>query len=132
MPVSFERDGRLFVVRAVGQYPAAGMKSALDEIMALPDFPGDALLLVDMSRADSVLQHSIGELKDVARHFSVHAVSFQSQTALLVSGLARYGLMRMASVWVEPEGVSARVFRDEQAARDWLLATPMASASDGN
>ena len=35
--------------------------------------------------------------------------------------VARFGLMRMASMWIASRGAHARVFRDEDSAKEWLL-----------
>jgi hypothetical protein len=120
VPVEWEREGRIFVMRMRGSYPADALIHRLDEILALDDFPAGAGLMLDMREAESVLNRSTREMRDVTEYFAAHSEPFGHRVALLVEGLARYGLMRMAAAWADLEGVDAGVFRDEDKALAWL------------
>jgi hypothetical protein len=98
--------------------------AAFHSIIDSDDFPKPARILLDLRKAGSVLKRSISDLKRIAATFVEHSCLFDNRVALLVDGLARYGLMRMAAAWVERDGVSAAVFRDPDEARRWTLQMP--------
>lgn len=122
MPVETSRDGRLCVMRCHGEYAIAELKAGLDGFIEDPELPADARFLLDMRGAESVLRSTPARLRDVATYFARRASHFGHRCALVVEGTLVYGLMRMASSWIEYEGVEARVFRDTEPAREWLLA----------
>jgi hypothetical protein len=121
-PVSVEReiDGQLCVLSCQGSYSADELIAALDALLSDPNLPENPLLLLDLRESASVLRRPIPELRRIAYYFTKHAHRFDNRCALLVSGAARYGLMRMASMWIDLRGVEARVFRDEAESREWL------------
>lgn len=112
----------MFRMRVVGAYPSQALMRALDEILASDDFPAGAGLLLDMRKSESVFDRSTREMRDITEYFASHAEPLGNRIALLVEGLARYGLMRMAAAWADLAGVEAGVFRDEAKARAWLEA----------
>lgn len=128
MPVHVRREEELFCIECVKSYPADELLGALDQILATPDFPEGARLLLDLRLADSVIRRPRSELKHIAYKFVPRAAAFGGRCALLVEGLARYGLMRMAATWMQLEGIDARVFRDLEEAKRWLVS-PLADKS---
>lgn len=120
MPVSARLEGDLLVVTCVGEYSADELLACFDGAVAAKDFPERAQALLDVSEAQSLLYRPIADLRRVAFHFLRYRERFGNRGALLVEGLARYGLMRMASTWVHLKGVDMRVFRNETEARAWL------------
>jgi hypothetical protein len=121
MPVAAQLEGALFVVRCVGEYGVDELLSCVDRSLAAPGFPEHAHALLDVREAQSLLSRSVSDLRRVAFHFLHHRERFGNRGALVVEGLARYGLMRMASTWVHLRGIDMRVFRNEPEARAWLL-----------
>lgn len=119
------------MVRCEGEYEIADIKAALHAFLEDPALPPDAEMLMDVSRADSMLHKPVGPMRELARYYAARSEAFGSRTALVVEGLARYGLMRMAAVWASIEGVDARVFRDENEAAAWLLADQSRSGARG-
>jgi hypothetical protein len=124
VPVEQTLEGDLALVRCVGVYTTDALIGALNSLLSNPDLPEHAQILLDLRNSQSVLNRSIPELRRIATTFVGVAGRFDHRCALLVRGAARYGLMRMAAVWAELRGVEARVFRDEQEARNWLLRQP--------
>lgn len=125
--MEWEREGSTFVVTPIGRYPAQDLADALDEILAVEDFPCDAGIVLDVRRAESLLDRSWREIADITRNFAASSDAFGRRCALVVEGLLRFGLMRMASAWASAHGVEARIFRDEGKARDWVRAAAVGS-----
>jgi hypothetical protein len=125
VPVATTREGRLYIITFAGTYSPDEVIGSFRSIVDADDFPKNARLLLDLRNADSVLERSISDLKLIAEHFVDNARSFDDRVALVVDGLARYGLMRMAAAWVERDWVSAPVFRDMAEARRWVLEAEM-------
>jgi hypothetical protein len=121
MPVSAHIEGELLIVRCVGEYSADDLIGTLDAALADPKLPARAHILLDVREAQSLLRRPTRELRRIASQWVIRAPRFDNRAALLVEGLARYGLMRMASTWVSFQGIDVHVFQDEQAAHTWLL-----------
>jgi hypothetical protein len=120
MPVSARLEGDILVVRCVGEYGVDELLACFDRTVVAPGFPKHAHALLDVREAQSLLQRPTADLRRVAFHFLNHRERFGNRGALLVDGLARYGLMRMAATWIHLQGVDMRVFREEALAKAWL------------
>lgn len=119
--MSYRLEGRLLVVIAEGHYPVQELKDVFEGAMRDPELPADARLVVDVSRSESLIRRSTPELRELERFFLGHAPRVGGRVALVVEGLVRFGLMRMAAAWVDLAGYQARVFRDLEQARAWAL-----------
>jgi hypothetical protein len=78
--------------------------------------------VLDIRSSDSVLNRSIRELRAIADSFLMRASMVDNRLAIVTTGGARFGLMRMASTWVELAGIEVKVFRDPDEARVWVLS----------
>jgi len=130
VPVVAAREGELVLVRCIGVYSTDELIGVFSSLLSAPDLPERAALLLDLCESQSVLGRSIPDLRRIATTFTAVAGRFDRRCALLVRGSARYGLMRMAAVWVDLQGVEARVFREEREAREWLLGRPCADRTE--
>lgn len=121
MPVTAQIQGGLLVVKPVGEYSADEVIDCFEQAVNAADFPADVEVMLDVRTAQSLLRRPTSELRRVANHFLPYAERFHNRGAILVSGLTRYGLMRMTATWLNLRGIDIRVFRNEDEARRWLL-----------
>ncbi|UCD23914.1 MAG: hypothetical protein JSW51_12915 [Gemmatimonadota bacterium] len=123
MPMTYQIDPQRRLVTAIasGRLESADAIAVFDEVMSHPDFGTGMRLLSDHRQLESVLPTEF--VKAMVRRIEDHPDMFQnSRWAFIESGMARYGMARMASILLERSPVKLRVFRNIERARRWLLA----------
>ena len=128
MPVHTElADGILSVV-VRGEYTSAELRQTGRDALERERVPTPARILLDISGASSLSERSMADLRGTATYFAGLRPRIQRVAILAPDDLA-FGLMRMASVFSDAEGLDAEAFRSEDEARAWLAAArPMEMA----
>lgn len=108
------------MLRCSGSYAPEDMMRALDHLLAAPDFRAPALLVVDVSESASLLRRPSADLRRIVDYFLPRAAAFGGRCAVVAEGAFRYGMMRMATTWLQIDEVDARVFRSVSEAERWL------------
>lgn len=129
MPVSFEFDGRILVLRLAGIYPPAHIRAALVAALAEPRSRPLNGALVDVSESQSLATRTLGDMTSIVGFLAYHAAAFGNRIALVVSSDVAYGVVRMAAEDLRTAGIAANVFRDGAEARRWLQPPPSRGAS---
>ncbi|GAC1480347.1 MAG: hypothetical protein NVS1B4_25460 [Gemmatimonadaceae bacterium] len=124
MPVTFDRDNGILILRMVGSYQPADIHDALVTGLAKGGSADVVGLLFDVSASESLGRRSPEDIQKMAIFLGKHRHAFRSRAALLAKTDLAYAFMRMGSVRVSSEGVTTEVFRDESAARQWLALAP--------
>jgi hypothetical protein len=122
MPVSYDFDGRVTIVRMTGLYLTADVRAALIAAFADPRGANAAGLLFDIRGSRSIVQRTADEVRAMAQFIASHGDHFGRRLALLADSGAAFGLMRLGAVAVEQHGIEAAVFRHESDAEEWLGA----------
>lgn len=129
MPVTFEFDGRILVLRLTGIYSLseirAGLVAALAE--AQPRAPNG--ILVDVRDSESLATRTLGDMTSIVGFLAYHAAAYGNRVALVVAGDQQYALVRMAAEDLHTAGIAASVFRDVGEARRWIQPPPSWGAS---
>jgi len=120
MPVSYRIDGRVVVVVCEGTYPPEELGAAWRRAQAHPAYPPDHRICLDTRKSASLARRSTAELRSIAEGFVSRAQSVGNRCALVARPGVQYGLMRMASAWVDSHGVVAFVTTDLVKAIAWL------------
>ena len=121
MPLTYTIDPETRLVTAVasGQLQAGDAIAVFDEIMSHADFVSGMRLLSDHRDLESVLPTEF--VQTMLRRIEMKRELFEGcRWAFVESGVARYGMARMASILMERSPVELRVFRNIDKARDWL------------
>ena len=125
MPVSYTFEDRIVVLRAEGRYPAAELRTAARAAFSDPEGPAAVGLfdglLIDARGSLSLRERSWAELRHTAHMLAPLVNHFGSRIAMVATSDLDYGLLRVAAVTLEGDGADAAVFRDVDAAREWLL-----------
>ena len=120
MPVAYEFDDRVIVMRMVGKYTATDLRKAILEALDDASVPDGAVLLFDMRTSTSVGDRTADEVREMARFLAAHGRRFGNRLAMVTGDDLSFGLMRLGSATANSNGVNAEVFRDMDAARRWL------------
>jgi hypothetical protein len=121
MPVSYEIEGGVIVLRMVEVYVPADIQAELLEALKDPRAPGAVGLLFDVSRSISLNARSSDEVAAMGYFLARHSDAFGRRIALVGFDDFPFGMMRMGKVTLEREGVTSEVFRSDKSAREWLL-----------
>ncbi len=121
MAVSFSYDGRIVVVRMVGDYTTAELRQVVLQSLDDPASPPKPMMLFDLRESTAIQKRSANEVKEMARFLASIGHRFAHRAALVASTDVAFGLMRLGSSLVADGGPTPGVFRDVEAARAWLL-----------
>jgi hypothetical protein len=121
MPVNFEYTDRIIVLRMIDLYAPADIQKTLLQGLTDPRTSGAVGLLFDVSRSKSLRVRSSDDVIAMGYFLAQHADSYARRVALVGFDDFPYGMMRMGRVTLEHEGIASEVFREETAARTWLL-----------
>ena len=128
MPVSYEFDENILVLRMVGDYVPADIRAALSAALQDDARPALTGLLFDVSASTSLGARSSRDVRSMAALLSHLAPQFGGRLALLGTTDLQYGQMRLGSVDVEAAGVDVWPFRDRSEALRWLRRGPPGGA----
>lgn len=120
MPVAYEFDGRVIVLRVDGKYAPTDLKAAILDALDDERLPAQAVLLFDLRESRSLPDRSADDVRDMARFLATNGKRFGNRLAMVTTGDLAFGLMRLGAVTAENGGIAAEVFRDISVAREWL------------
>jgi hypothetical protein len=121
MPLTYTIDPERRLVTAVasGRVTPEEATAKFDEIMAHPYIVSGVKLLSDHRALHAVLP--TGFVHGMVRRIHTNRELFEGcRWAFVESGVARYGMARMAAILLELSPVELRVFRHIDKAREWL------------
>jgi hypothetical protein len=124
MPVSYSFAGRLFRLDLVGSYSIDEIEESFDRALADEAFPEDAVFLADVRRSGALATRDAHDINTVADRLGPRLERSVSRCAMVAEEPVHFGLMRMATVFLETHGVQAMVFDDLFAAVEWLGLPP--------
>jgi hypothetical protein len=105
-------------------YAPADVQKTLLEGLADPRTSDVIGLLFDVTRSKSLRIRTSDDIIAMGYFLAQHADSYARRVALVGFDDFPYGMMRMGRVTLEHEGITSEVFREETAARTWLLEDP--------
>jgi len=126
MPLTYTIDPERLLVTAVatGRLEPDEAITVFDEIMSHAHFGSGMRLLSDHRDLESILPTKF--VQAIVRRVKSNRELFEGcRWAFVESGMARYGMARMASILLERSPLELRVFRDIDKARDWLQSGDM-------
>lgn len=88
--------------------------------LAEPGCPDPVALLVDVTKSESMGSRSPSQIRYVAEFLGPYSGRIGGRCAVVATEDLHFGLGRMGSVYSEGVGVEAAIFRDPEAAREWL------------
>lgn len=118
--VNYDIRGRIVRLNMVGEYTPSDIQDTLATALSDDDFPPHALILFDVSKSTSLAERSADDLRHMARHLAEISHRFDTRFALVAGTRLHYGMMRMAEVFSESSGMSARAFLTAEDALKWL------------
>jgi hypothetical protein len=120
MPVAYEFDNDVILLRLVGKYTTSDLKSAILDALDDARLPERPVLLFDLRESRSLQDRTADEVRDMAHFLASHGRRFGNRLAMVTAGDLAFGLMRLGAVTAETGGLAAEVFRDMGAAKEWL------------
>jgi hypothetical protein len=120
MPVGYDFDGEVIVVRPAGKYTTHELKAAILDALDDERLPPRAVLLLDLRESRSLQDRTADEVREMAHFLATHGGRFGQRLAMVTTGDLAFGLMRLGAAAAESRGLAAEVFRDVEAARVWL------------
>jgi len=121
LPATYEIRGQLVHLKLEGGYTTQDVKRAMEEALDDPEFPNGALLLMDVTRSTSLGERSTEDLRDMAGYLARLSPHFGARLGIAAGSRLHYGMMRMAEVYSETGGMTARAFLTFDEASNWLL-----------
>lgn len=120
MAASWEIRDRILIVTAIGDWSDGGPPAAVDQAITDPRFKPGMSLLLDVRQ--STMNLSADEVRLRSKGLALLGTKGLSSRCAIVVGpkLFQYGLARMAKVFLEHRGMELEIFRDLDAALEWL------------
>jgi hypothetical protein len=120
MPVTWEFQQPVLVLKLVGSYDYAEPVNAVGEAMRDPAFRPGTMLLVDARL--STTRRSSEDLRERAIWMaSLTAKGIASRCALVINSQPhQFGVARMAAAHIESRGMQFEIFTDIAKASEWL------------
>ena len=120
MAVGYEFDGDVIVLSMTGTYTASELKTTILDALDDERLPAQAVMLFDLTESGSLQERTADEVRDMARFLVSHGKRFGNRLAIIAPSDLGFGLMRLGAVTAQSGGVETEVFRDTDAARQWL------------
>ena len=124
MPVNFEFEDGIVVLRMIDLYVPTEIQKALLDGLSDPKTKGAIGLIFDVSRSKSLRVRSSDDIAAMGYFLAQHADAFSRRVALVGFDDFPFAMMRMGRITLEREGITTEVFRDDTNARKWLLRAP--------
>jgi len=99
------------------------IEQTLDAALSDERCPPDVLVIMDVTKSSSLSQRSPADLRYMANYLASVSYRFGSRMAIVADQDLHYGMMRMAEVYSETSGWTAKVFRSRDDALEWLMAS---------
>ena len=122
MPIPHRREGDIAIVAPAGEYDVRELRSAFEAVFALFSSDSARGLMLDLSRSESLGDRSAQDVRNMAHFVSSFADRYGHRFAMVAPFDLAFGLMRLGSVITESQGVTTRVFREYDAAMEWLTS----------
>lgn len=117
--VSFNRDLGVIVLRAKGSMDVLELEQSFDELVRLSGFKEGLSLVVDFRGSDTPI--TIDELRRLAAYAEQTDGRWgDTKWSFLASADVTFGLSRMFMALTSKHQVETHVFRNIDAANDWL------------
>lgn len=86
-----------------------------------PNCPTRALVLMDVTKSDSLNKRSTEDLRYMAKFLASQSSRFGARLGIVAGSSLHYGMMRMGEVYSETSGMTTRVFLEDADALSWLI-----------
>lgn len=129
MPVSYQFDGALAVVKMEMEYSLTGLTQAIHACLADPGCPAQPAVLLDASTGFVPLGLTAADLHALGRLLALLGTERCRSIALIAGSEVAFELLRACAAQAESAGVGIRVFRSAAAAAEWLAGSRPASAA---
>jgi hypothetical protein len=117
------RERGIAIVEASGVYGVGELRAAFEAALDPADGVAVRGLLLDVSASQSLTGRTSQEVRTMAYFVSSLGDRFARRFALIAPSDLAFGLMRLGSIVTQAEGIETHVFRDRDAAMDWLTQT---------
>ncbi len=107
-----------------GEYSMQDIEQTLDAALADEHCPPDVLVMMDVTKSSSLSKRSPEDVRYMANYLASVSSRFGSRMAIVADEGLHYGMMRMAEVYSETSGWTARVFHTADDALEWLTSRP--------
>lgn len=121
MPAEYSFAEPIITVRLAGSYSTQELKATILRSLGDPSCPDDPRLLFDQRETTSLRERTVEDVRYMADFLAREGGAFGNRLAMVTSDALGFGMMRMASVFAESGGLTARVFTDVAEAESWLL-----------
>jgi hypothetical protein len=119
MPVSYDFEGDILVLRLVGEYGTGEIRAAL--VAALAEHGSEVSgLLADIRTSDSIHERTLGELTSIMGFLAYYAASYGNRVAILAATEEASERVRFGAVDLAASGTLTGIFRSLDEARTWL------------
>jgi hypothetical protein len=122
MPVAYEFDGSILVLRMTGEYLLIEIRIALAAALDEAESRIITGLLVDTSASESIATRSLGDITSVVGFLAYHSQSYGRRAALVATSDVAFGVLRMADADFDVAGVDTQLFRSYDEGMRWLQA----------
>jgi hypothetical protein len=130
MPVTYDFDGSILVMRMAGEYLLVEVRVALSAALDEAESRIVTGLLLDLSESESIATRSLGDITSIVGFLAYHAHAYGRRTALVASTDVAYGVLRLADVDFEAGGVETRLFRSHDDGLSWLKTASTRPVAD--
>jgi hypothetical protein len=120
MPVTWQLQGSIVVISAVGEYPASELKHALVDAATDSHFHKGAPILFDARESQvNLLPNDVEQRVAMLRTLPDRGYANRA-AVLLGSELYKFGIARMLQMQLEIHHFHLEIFRDRDEALRWL------------
>ena len=121
LPGSYSFDGDVLCLKFVGETPLSEVEAVLEAALEDSACPARPNLMGDLRASTSIATRTSDEMRTSVLIFADRRERFGKYAVVTTPG-ARFGMMRMTSVFAEAYGMETGVFTDEASALQWLDA----------
>jgi len=121
MPATYRYYLNLVILELIGDYSLDDIRAAIRGSLTDPACPARPRLLIDFTGSEVFHKRTSDDIMTMSRFVASLADRFDNHVAIVAPKEYQYGLARMGSIGAEREGVSVRIFRLFDEARNWLL-----------
>src|SRR5580765_2986478 len=120
MPVTYSISSSLLLMTAVGEYEPRDLTRTFLAALNDPACPAHVALLLDVRPSSMLATRSMDDIRAIGQFLGPYSERIGGRCAVVTGTEVQYGLGRMGSIYMESVGVEAGIFRDMDAAREWL------------
>jgi hypothetical protein len=122
MPVTYSISSNLLLMTAAGEYEPQDLPRTFLAALNDPACPDHVALLLDVRPSSMLATRSMDDIRAIGQFLGPYTERIGGRCAVVTGTEVQYGLGRMGSIYMESVGIEARIFRDMDAAREWLTA----------